>query len=101
MEIVLVVWGSLLVGIFGWGVDDIRQRLKKVQVTLEEFIRASMNRARDLTTAVRKISAEKFGYFWLPCPCCGEMFAGFETGKRSVPADTPGQFRVCCKWCDE
>lgn len=39
--------------------------------------------------------AEFFGYFWLPCPLCGEMFAGFEwknyDGKLSIIPDGTGR----------
>ena len=27
---------------------------------------------------MRKARANAGGYFWLPCPICGEMFGGFE-----------------------
>ena len=26
-----------------------------------------------------KLRAKLFGYFWLPCPICGEMFGGHES----------------------
>jgi hypothetical protein len=49
---------------------------------------------------LREFAACLLGYFWLPCPLCGKMFAGFECGKRSLPrADMPGHGRICCKWC--
>lgn len=38
MEIFLIVWGSIVLGMFVWVADDIRQRLKQLQTTLEEFI---------------------------------------------------------------
>lgn len=42
-----------------------------------------MDRATHLE-AVRRASAEAFarknGYFWLPCPVCGQMFGGHEVG---------------------
>lgn len=34
-----------------------------------------------------KLYAKTFGYFWLPCPICGEYFGGHEVkyGTPSVP----------------
>jgi hypothetical protein len=29
------------------------------------------------------------GYFWLPCPVCGELFAGFEASNESVGMQPP------------
>lgn len=37
---------------------------------------------------VAQILAFLGGYFWLPCPICGEPFAGFEWGNGSL-AHTP------------
>ena len=38
------------------------------------------------------------GYFWLPCPLCGDMFGGHEAGRYSVPVQgQPGTGRICCK----
>ncbi len=35
--------------------------------------------------------------FWLPCPVCGDNFAGFESGQWGV-TDSYGSGRsVCCK----
>ena len=42
------------------------------------------------------------GYFWLPCPHCGEMFAGFEVipfGGRCYSVD--GRCWSCCQNCPE
>ena len=33
---------------------------------------------------LRKLYANVFGYFWLPCPICGEMFGGFESSNYSI-----------------
>ena len=46
-------------------------------------------------TATRKLRAEALGYFWLPCPVCGQYFSGEEwrTPERagdhfaSIPTD--------------
>lgn len=42
--------------------------------------------------------AKMRGYFWLPCPVCGEDFAGFETyvGECCV-VTTEGARTVCSK----
>lgn len=32
---------------------------------------------------IKKIRAYLGGYFWLPCPICGEEFGGFECGEQS------------------
>lgn len=29
--------------------------------------------------------ARLFGYFWIPCPVCGEEFGGQETGLYALP----------------
>ena len=33
---------------------------------------------------MHKMYAKVFGYFWLPCPICGEYFGGHEV-KRETP----------------
>lgn len=42
------------------------------------------------------------GFFWAPCPICGELFAGYELGRRSVPAPEEGECMswMACRWCD-
>jgi len=40
--------------------------------------------------------AKAAGYFWLPCPICGEDFAGFECGPGLMRPDGTGQC-VCGK----
>jgi hypothetical protein len=49
-----------------------------------------------------RLSAWALGYFWLPCPVCGEDFAGFEAdsgfGAALVQkADGPHMRCVCSK----
>lgn len=46
--------------------------------------------------AAAKLYADLNGYFWLPCPICGEHFGGHEGGKESVPSDRPYIGRVVC-----
>lgn len=38
-----------------------------------------------------KVAAHAFGYFWLPCPCCRQQFAGFESGDYSWGVDAMGR----------
>ena len=47
----------------------------------------------------RKLRANLFGYFWMPCPICNEMFAGFEIGQGHVLTGD-GKKMCCCKKCD-
>ena len=47
---------------------------------------------------VAKFLAWLLGYFWLPCPLCGEYFSGFEIGPASMFVSTNkyGVRRVVC-----
>jgi hypothetical protein len=38
------------------------------------------------------------GYFWLPCPRCGQMFAGYEIGGNKL---VEGHLMACCWLCQE
>jgi len=55
--------------------------------------------------ATRQMWAQMGHYFWLPCPLCGEHFAGFETFRseifsNSVPdPDTRGLSYMICPQC--
>lgn len=53
---------------------------------------------------LRHLLAVAGGYFWLPCPCCGEDFAGWEVGQRHVDHEAlpSGGWtsQCCCRWCD-
>ena len=44
-----------------------------------------------------KLKAHLLGYFWLPCPVCGEYYAGFEHGKHSWPITFERGRLVCSK----
>lgn len=48
-----------------------------------------------------RVVAKFFGYFWLPCPLCGEYFGGHEwrnyNGKYSALADGKGICPDCTK----
>jgi hypothetical protein len=44
---------------------------------------------------LNRIYAFLFGYFWLPCPACGEMFGGHEAGWATVGT------RIACKAHDD
>lgn len=48
---------------------------------------------------LRRLTAWALGYFWLPCPCCGRHFAGFEVGDRHLQVD--GVSLMACRWCDD
>jgi len=53
--------------------------------------------------SVAKALAETFGYFWLPCPCCGKRFAGFEWGTgpfACIPTDDPAISTGVCPDCE-
>lgn len=34
-----------------------------------------------MSRLLRRVYAALGGYFWLPCPACGEMFGGHEIGE--------------------
>ena len=51
-----------------------------------------------------KIYAKVFGYFWIPCPICGQMFGGHEwksyDGMSSaIRTGKPGINKGICKDC--
>ena len=46
-----------------------------------------------------QIYAYLFGYFWLPCPRCGQMFGGHECGNDTIWI-TSGSGKSCCKFCE-
>ena len=50
--------------------------------------------------AVRRLRAFLGGYFWLPCPACGEMFAGFEMARHHLMI-SPDRGKCVCRDCDE
>jgi hypothetical protein len=39
---------------------------------------------------IARLRAHLRGYFWLPCPACGQMFAGYEHGGLILDG------RICC-----
>jgi hypothetical protein len=49
-----------------------------------------------------KAYAKFNGYFWLPCPLCGQMFGGHEWGETiydQIPTDKEGSFKGICPDC--
>lgn len=49
---------------------------------------------------LRRGYAALMGYFWLPCPLCGQYFSGAETGPgRAVTLEDPSRGKVACRWC--
>lgn len=56
---------------------------------------------RRWTAPLRAWRAGVTGYFWLPCPMCGEPFGGFETAPMlSVPTG-PASAAVVCRVCED
>lgn len=43
-----------------------------------------------------RLYAAAVGYFWLPCPICGQMFGGHEYGSASVPTGRVGEAHLAC-----
>lgn len=42
------------------------------------------------------------GYFWLPCPLCGEMFGGHQWRKcGSIRTKQPGLNKLVCPRCSK
>ena len=58
-----------------------------------------------LSRKINRWWAKSFGYFWLPCPLCGECFGGHEIKKREltvfVTASDEWVGKVVCKSCEE
>lgn len=46
----------------------------------------------------RRWRARVRGYFWLPCPICGQMFAGYEKGGGNL-WETPYFGSMTCPRC--
>jgi hypothetical protein len=40
---------------------------------------------------LNRVYASLAGYFWLPCPMCGEMFGGHEAGDANLWDDVEGR----------
>lgn len=45
---------------------------------------------------LHRIYARVFGYFWLPCPLCGEMFGGHEVNYTEAVSCSDGRHRMVC-----
>ena len=54
---------------------------------------------------IHKVGAQVFGYFWLPCPACGQEFSGSEWGTSeysSISEDEDGDsFEGICPDCEK
>lgn len=50
---------------------------------------------------LRRGYAFLMGYFWLPCPLCGQNFSGAEmgNGRGIIMGDGAPEVRVACRWC--
>jgi hypothetical protein len=49
--------------------------------------------------AVHRAYAGWAGFFWLPCPLCGQPFGGHEAGGIIDAPGPPGSGRVICPTC--
>ena len=54
-----------------------------------------------LPRAAHKIWAHLAGYFWIPCPLCGERFGGHEWLEpyHGIPTNNPGVTHGVCNDC--
>lgn len=46
-----------------------------------------------------RLYAGFFGYFWLPCPKCGEMFGGHQVAIKTASVTCAGTNKVVCPDC--
>lgn len=51
---------------------------------------------------IARMRAKLGGYYWLPCPVCGRMFGGHESGRgpHSTLWDSPNGGRAVCRQCE-
>ena len=55
-----------------------------------------------MSRLLHKLYANFFGYFWLPCPLCGEMFGGHEwTSGGSIMTSWNTREGVCSNCHDK
>ena len=58
---------------------------------------------RSLDRKAHETYAKRYGYFWLPCPICGEEFGGHEwaaeTSWVTLPTGRPGVRQGVCSAC--
>ena len=47
---------------------------------------------------LHRLYSELLGYFWLPCPLCGEMFGGHERFHHYY-CPSCNSMLACCKGC--
>ena len=69
------------------------RRVEQSRTVVRSVLRGTTNRA------VNRTFANLFGYFWIPCPTCGEMFGGHEIGGSVPVPGEPGRGRCICKAC--
>ena len=50
---------------------------------------------------LNKLYAHLFGYFWLPCPLCGQMFGGHEWKRGHLIRITQYNSKGICKDCGD
>lgn len=63
---------------------------------------AARQRAWQRRHRTRRMLAASFrGYFWMPCPVCGEEFGGHEwVGRLSLPTSEQGMTQGICPACE-
>ena len=47
-----------------------------------------------------KLYAKMFGYFWIPCPLCGDMFGGHERHAKKSLRVSNNSGKVVCQYCE-
>lgn len=56
-----------------------------------------------LPRVLHKWYADTFGYFWIPCPLCSELFGGHEWGGDNYEYDSiyecGGKWKGICRKC--
>jgi hypothetical protein len=48
---------------------------------------------------LQRMYARLNGYFWLPCPYCGQEFGGHEVTDGMVCSPEPGLWKIPCPEC--
>lgn len=86
MGVVLVMVAVVFLAAIGFGRSE---KQSAVQVMPD----AVASEKRDLRAQPRwlqKVKADRGGYFWLPCPMCGEEFGGHEWAGHLMRSDHEG-----------
>ena len=93
LNMITVIMSLAAVAISAIGVPYYGRRITRARRSIDYI------HGRDTSRKAAKAYANLFGYFWLPCPTCGQMFGGHEIG-GSVPVRGDTSLRKCiCKPC--